>query len=84
MMHYSFQRKASQSRYNPNKHHRRSIRLKGYDYSQSGAYFITICTQNREHKFGEIGMVVRTGGAGGDVGAGSFVGDVGAGGPAPT
>ncbi len=30
------------------KHHRRSIRLQGYDYSQAGAYFITICTQNRE------------------------------------
>ncbi len=29
--------------YNSNIHHRRSIRLKGYDYSQAGAYFITIC-----------------------------------------
>ncbi|QPK65669.1 transposase [Methylomonas sp. LL1] len=36
------------------KHHRRSIRLKGYDYSQSGLYFITICTQNRLCLFGEI------------------------------
>ena len=35
-------------------HHRRSIRLKGYDYSQSGLYFITICTKNREHLFGQI------------------------------
>jgi len=34
--------------------HRRSIRLKGYDYSQNGAYFITICNQNRECLFGEI------------------------------
>ena len=34
--------------------HRRSIRLKGYDYSQPGAYFITICTQNRHHLFGKI------------------------------
>ena len=33
---------------------RRSIRLKGYDYSQAGAYFITICTQKRECLFGEI------------------------------
>jgi len=33
---------------------RRSIRLKGYDYSQAGAYFITVCTQNHEHLFGEI------------------------------
>ena len=40
--------------YNPHIHHRRSIRLKGYDYSQAGAYFITLCTQNREHLFGEI------------------------------
>ncbi|GLI32783.1 transposase [Desulforhabdus amnigena] len=33
---------------------RRSIRLRGYDYSQAGAYFVTICTQNRECLFGEI------------------------------
>ena len=36
------------------KHHRRSIRLKGYDYSRSGAYFITICTQKRMCLFGDI------------------------------
>ena len=40
--------------YNPNIHHRRSIRLKGYDYSLPGAYFITLCTQNRENFFGYI------------------------------
>jgi putative transposase len=40
--------------YDPEKHHRRSIRLKGYDYTQPGAYFITICTQGRECLFGEI------------------------------
>jgi len=40
--------------YNPQKHHRHSIRLKGYDYSQAGLYFITICVQNRECLFGEI------------------------------
>jgi REP element-mobilizing transposase RayT len=40
--------------YNPEIHHRYSIRLKGYDYSQAGRYFITICTQNRECLFGEI------------------------------
>lgn len=34
-------------RFDPKKHHRRSIRLKGYDYTQAGAYFVTICTQNR-------------------------------------
>jgi len=41
-------------KYDPDKHHRRSVRLKGYDYSQNGAYFITICTQNRECLFGKI------------------------------
>ncbi|MGG7056245.1 transposase [Nitrosomonas sp. ANs5] len=41
-------------KYDPAIHHRRSIRLKGYDYSQAGAYFVTICTQNREYFFGEI------------------------------
>jgi len=40
--------------YNPKIHHRRSIRLKGYDYSQPGAYFITLCTHNRECLFGNI------------------------------
>ena len=40
--------------YNPNIHHRRSIRLKGYDYSQAGLYFITICCQNRAHLFGHV------------------------------
>jgi putative transposase len=40
--------------FNPKKHNRRSIRLKGYDYTQPGAYFITICTSKREHLFGHI------------------------------
>ncbi|MBI2358695.1 MAG: transposase, partial [Deltaproteobacteria bacterium] len=40
--------------FNPDKNHRRSIRLKGYDYKQPGAYFVTICTQNRECLFGDI------------------------------
>ncbi len=40
--------------YNPDVHHRHSIRLKGYDYSQPGAYFMTICTHNRACWFGEI------------------------------
>lgn len=34
--------------------HRRSIRLNGYDYSQGGAYFVTICTYQREWLFGKI------------------------------
>ena len=41
-------------RYNPQIHHRRSIRLAGYDYTQAGMYFITICTHNRQNLFGEI------------------------------
>ena len=36
------------------KHRRRSIRLQGYDYSQPGAYFVTICTQNYSYLFGDI------------------------------
>ncbi|MCP9465641.1 MAG: hypothetical protein NNA25_12715 [Nitrospira sp.] len=40
--------------YDPEKHHRRSICLKGYDYSQPGAYFITIVTQDRACLFGEV------------------------------
>ncbi len=40
--------------YDPEKHHRRSIRLNGYDYAQPGAYFITICTQVHTCLFGEI------------------------------
>jgi putative transposase len=40
--------------YNPEFHHRRSIRLKGYNYSTAGAYFITICTHEREQLFGDI------------------------------
>jgi putative transposase len=53
-----------------NLHVRKSIRLKGYDYSQAGLYFITICTQNRLCLFGEIengemvlndaGMMIKT------------------------
>jgi REP element-mobilizing transposase RayT len=42
-------------RFNPEVHHRRSIRLKGYDYSKNGAYFVTLCSRNRESIFGDIG-----------------------------
>jgi hypothetical protein len=41
-------------RYNPQIHHRRSIRLKGYDYAKAGAYFITICCHKMECRFGQI------------------------------
>lgn len=38
----------------PRIHNRQSLRLKGYDYSKAGLYFITICCQNHAHMFGEI------------------------------
>jgi REP element-mobilizing transposase RayT len=42
------------NKYNLNIHHRRSIRLKGYDYSKEGLYFLTFCCQNREY-FSTVG-----------------------------
>lgn len=48
-------------RYDPRIHHRRSIRLKGYDYSKAGAYFITICCEKMACRFGEVekdGMIL--------------------------
>jgi hypothetical protein len=41
-------------KFDPQKHHRRSIRMPGYDYSQPGAYFVTLVTHGRECLFGEI------------------------------
>ena len=46
------------NKYNPNIHHRRSIRLKGYDYSKEGLYFLTFCCQNREQYFNRVGVPV--------------------------
>ena len=43
-----------ESAYNPDIHHRRSIRKKGYDYSDPGVYYITICSHNRERLFGAV------------------------------
>ena len=40
--------------YDPKKHRRRSIRLRHYDYSRAGTYFITVCTNGRELLFGEV------------------------------
>lgn len=40
--------------YNPDIHHRRSIRLRDYDYRSDGAYFVTLCTFQRECLFGEV------------------------------
>jgi REP element-mobilizing transposase RayT len=41
-------------KYNRDIHHRRSIRLRNYDYARAGAYFLTICTKNRGCLFGNI------------------------------
>ena len=41
-------------RYDPDRHHRRSIRLQGYDYAQAGAYFVTVNAEHRQCLFGEI------------------------------
>ena len=41
-------------KFDPEIHHRSTMRLKGYDYSMTGAYFVTICTHNRECLFGKI------------------------------
>jgi REP element-mobilizing transposase RayT len=40
--------------YDPGKHHRRSIRLQGYDYRQAGAYFVTVCVRGRHCLFEAI------------------------------
>ena len=40
--------------YDPEIHHRRSMRLKGYDYAQSGAYFVTVVSRDRRCLFGDV------------------------------
>ncbi len=44
----------NKSKFDPQKHHRRSIRLPGFDYSSEGAYYVTIVTYHRDCLFGEI------------------------------
>jgi putative transposase len=41
-------------KFDPQRYHRRSIRLKEYDYSSEGAYFVTIVTWHRNLLFGDI------------------------------
>ncbi|MEN8155295.1 MAG: hypothetical protein ABFR75_14875 [Acidobacteriota bacterium] len=41
--------------FDPEIHHRRSIRLKGYDYSRNGAYFVTVCSYKKECLFSTVG-----------------------------
>ena len=40
--------------YDPDKHHRRSLRLRGYEYAQAGAYFVTLCADQRVCLFGDV------------------------------
>ncbi len=40
--------------FDPEACHRRSVRLRGYDYARSGLYFLTRCTRGKEHLFGEV------------------------------
>jgi REP element-mobilizing transposase RayT len=42
------------SKFDPQKHHRHSIRLQEYDYSRPGAYFVTMVTRHREPLFGDV------------------------------
>jgi hypothetical protein len=51
-------------KYNLDLHHRHSIRLQNYDYADTGAYFITMCCQNRVNRFGEIVNNINNVGAG--------------------
>ena len=44
----------SPMRYEPDKHRRRSVRMPGYDYSQAGAYFVTICVEGKRCLLGHI------------------------------
>ena len=46
--------RGKQSTFDPQKHNRQSIRLRGYDYTQAGAYYVTMVTYQRECLFGEI------------------------------
>ena len=49
-----YNRFVAATKFDLQKHHRRSIRLKGYYYSQVGAYFVTIVAFQRECLFGKI------------------------------
>ncbi|MDX9750010.1 MAG: hypothetical protein RBT71_02895 [Flavobacteriales bacterium] len=47
--------------------HRRSIRLPGYDYTRAGAYYVTVCTHQRAHAFGQVTDGVMRNSAMGDI-----------------
>ncbi len=50
--------------FDPDKHHRRSVRLRGYDYAQEGAYFVTVCLQGRACLLGDIDREMKLNDAG--------------------
>ncbi len=54
-------------KYDPAKHHRRSLRLPGHDYSAAGAYFVTICVNHRHRLLGEIRQGVMVPSAAGEM-----------------
>ena len=41
-------------KFDPEIHHHRSIRLPGYDYSQPGTYFLTLCAFNKQSLLGQV------------------------------
>ncbi len=41
-------------KYDPLTHHRRSLRLAGYDYTQAGAYFVTLVTKDRTRMYSNV------------------------------
>jgi len=51
---YNNKEMQNKPKFDPQKHHRKSIRLQGYDYSSEGAYYVTIVTFHRDSLFGEI------------------------------
>ena len=51
----------------PERFQRRSIRLRGYDYAQAGEYYVTICTHQRAHLFGEVAEGIMMPNALGDI-----------------
>src|SRR5579864_6472751 len=54
MMHHAPTTRKFRQVFGKNMNHRHSIRLKDYDYTQAGAYFVTICTHDRICRFGNI------------------------------
>ena len=65
--------------FDPDIHHRRSIRLRGYDYSQAGAYFVTVCVQKNECLFGDVAngeMPLNDAGRNGADSLGGFAGPI--------